>query len=315
MLDCSFVVAPSKFCNIFMQETPRRHKSEGSTRIAPLHVSLTEVNFPPKTRNTTPPQEENADELIINNDEEELCVVEGMYPSLTFLDEWYSRSATIKCPFFRRRAGDVIDGIAICAQTILQSSHPDLVSYIPPGCRDATKRGSKSDDDTNIEPEKTKTRGLDQAELYSIVLSDWKISNRKGYYITGRLTSSIYRDDCLFDGPDPDMPVKGVRKFVNAISQLFEYRTSTSKLLSLEWEGPTKLVAHWKLQGVLMLPWRPRFPSYTGKISYHFDEDGLIWLHEDEWDISVPQALLMTVWPYLGERLWKGISESIGICE
>jgi hypothetical protein len=31
--------------------------------------------------------------------------------------------------------------------------------------------------------------------------------NGKGYYVTGRLSKPIYRDDCLFDGPDPDMCV------------------------------------------------------------------------------------------------------------
>ena len=58
--------------------------------------------------------------------------------------------------------------------------------------------------------------------------------DHKGYYITGKLNTTIYRDDCWFDGPDPDMPVRGVRKYLNAASQLFDVSASTAELLSLE---------------------------------------------------------------------------------
>ena len=57
------------------------------------------------------------------------------------------------------------------------------------------------------------------------------INNGKGYYITGRLYKFIYRDDCLFDGPDPDMPVRGLAKYTGIASQLFEYRSSRADLL------------------------------------------------------------------------------------
>ena len=35
------------------------------------------------------------------------------------------------------------------------------------------------------------------------------------------------------------------------------------------------------------------------------DDDGLIYLHEDVWDISVFQAFAGTLFPKLAERIWK----------
>lgn len=221
--------------------------------------------------------------------------------SLDFLDEWYTRSAGIKCPFFRRRAADMIDSISMVGNFLL-IRHKTLVPYTPPGCRAGLKVQQAA--------QAKKNTGLDQDMLYNIVRQDWRPdtlkSRHKGYYVTGHLNATIYRDDCLFDGPDPDMPVRGVRKFVNSISQLFEKRQTTSKLVSLEWaEEGSKLVAHWELEGALMLPWHPRIPSFSGSISYHFDDDGLIFFHEEDWDITVAEAFVSTVWPTLSERIWK----------
>jgi len=149
-----------------------------------------------------------------------------------------------------------------------------------------------------------------------VIRHDWKPNNRhKGYYITGRLNTTIYRDDCLFDGPDPDMPVRGVRKYLSAASQLFETSTSTAELLLLEigehdpksWGRNTKstIVARWKLKGVLQLPWHPSLPVWTGRTTYHLDDEYMIYRHEEHWDISVVQAFTQTLWPEVGNILWK----------
>ena len=61
-----------------------------------------------------------------------------------------------------------------------------------------------------------------------------KEESGKGYYITGNLNATIFRDDCRFVGPDPDMPVQGLRKYLNAASQLFERSKSCAELLSLD---------------------------------------------------------------------------------
>jgi hypothetical protein len=163
----------------------------------------------------------------------------------------------------------------------------------------------------------------------------------KGYYITGKMNTTIYRDDCWFDGPDPDMPVRGVRKYLNAASQLFDKSASTAELLSLKigtedtalrsrswfaaWmpssrsftttksaQKATTIVARWKLKGVLQLPWHPSLPEWKGTTIYHLDEDHLVYKHEEHWDISVARAFTQTLWPELGKLLWKAQEADTG---
>jgi hypothetical protein len=136
------------------------------------------------------------------------------------------------------------------------------------------------------------------------IKSDWCCHNNKGYYVTGRLTTAVYRDDCLFDGPDPDMPVRGLRKYLNAASQLFDQRQSRSELLDLKIKSGV-IVARWRMKGILRLPWRPAVPEWTGTTTYYTDDDGLIYKHKETWDVSVIQAFLQTLWPALAERIYE----------
>jgi hypothetical protein len=168
---------------------------------------------------------------------------------------------------------------------------------------------------------RTKHTNLELTDLLTTIYHDWKTHNHKGYYITGRLNTTIYRDDCLFEGPDPDMPVRGLRKYLNAASQLFDTASSTAELLSLELgftngnndhrshqlpsQTHATIVARWKLQGVLHLPWHPSLPVWTGKTVYHLDENHLIYLHEEHWDISVLEAFTRTLLPVVANRIWK----------
>jgi hypothetical protein len=100
------------------------------------------------------------------------------------------------------------------------------------------------------------------------------------------------------------MPVKGLRKYLNAASQLFDQKKSFTKLLSLEIQGDV-IVADWKMSGVLMLPWHPSIPEWTGRTTYYRDANGLIYKHDETWDMSVPQAFLRTFWPQLAETIWS----------
>jgi Uncharacterized conserved protein (DUF2358) len=216
---------------------------------------------------------------------------------VTHMDVWYNRSLTIKCPFLKRRTADLLDGLDMMMRfLVIRHKSLDLIGP-PPGCR-STKMTQFKRLDTSLD------------ERFDIIRHDWRPSTGKGYYITGRLNSTIYRDDCLFDGPDPDMPVRGLRKYVNAASNLFDHATSTAELLMMEVEetenGRQVIVAHWRLQGVLHLPWHPKLPQWTGRTRYHFDENGLIYHHEEEWDISVAQAFLETLLPDLARKIWRG---------
>lgn len=57
--------------------------------------------------------------------------------------------------------------------------------------------------------------------------------------------------------PGPDMHVRGLRKYLNAASHLFNHAKSDAELLSLDVVSDSKIVARRKLRGVLHLPWHP----------------------------------------------------------
>jgi Uncharacterized conserved protein (DUF2358) len=204
------------------------------------------------------------------------------------LDELYSRSLSIKCPFFRRRAADALDSLEMIVRFLI-IRHKSLDLLPPLSCR-ATKA--------------EKTKNLSLTQVKDIIQMDWQEHNSKGYYITGRLTTSIYRDDCLFDGPDPDMPVKGLPKYLGSASQLFDRATSVAELISLQVDEGNTIVATWRIQGTLRLPWHPSLPTMTGSTTYHLDDDGLVYLHKETWDLSVPEVFLRTFYPPLGELIW-----------
>jgi len=227
------------------------------------------------------------------------------------LDKLYTQSnRDIRCPFFRRRAADLIDGFAMVLRFLMirhKSLYLDdfetfMIKSTPPGCRSAHNGNSASE----------KIRGLNIEELHDIILQDWTKSaeisstgtqHHVGYYITGKLNSAVYRDDCLFTGPDPDMPVHGLRKYLSAASKLFHHKQSFADLLDLNIENNI-IIAYWRISGVIMLPWKPRIRPYTGKTEYHIDDDGLIYLHKESWDISVLQAFVSTMWPDIAKKIW-----------
>jgi len=282
------------------------------------------------------------------------------------LDDLYDRSSTIRCPFLRRRAADVIDGIAMILRFLVirhkslgifdplktlllldpdesssSSTNPGttraptdaavtaaattsskgayytiggaeqlLQSTVkPPGWKAIGKHVKKNADGTIC-----KNRNLPLPLIASTIHSDWMCgpNGTKGYYLTGRLNSTIYTDDCLFDGPDPDMPVRGLRKYLSAASHLFERESSHAQLLDVQMHhgggrrGNGVVVVRWRLGGTLMLPWRPTVKPWTGTTRYHLDEEGLIYMHEEEWDITVLEAFVCTVFPEVGRWIWGG---------
>jgi hypothetical protein len=216
--------------------------------------------------------------------------------SLTPLEEhmigkmtiWYDKALTLKCPFMRRRASDILDSLDYVLRYYLVQN-PSLMG--PP-------LAYRCIGDTC-----EKQFGLTVEELADEIRKDWREDTRKGYYITGKVNTAIYRDDCMFNGPDPDMPIRGLRKYLNAASQLFDPSKSVSELLSLKVEGQV-VVAKWRMNGRLRLPWKPWMPEVTGTTTYYTDMNGLICLHEETWDISVFRAFLQTLWPEAGELIW-----------
>jgi Uncharacterized conserved protein (DUF2358) len=247
---------------------------------------------------------------------------------LTRLDTWYSRSQSTKCPFLRRRSGDILDTV----ETLLN------MFVIRPECQQTPQAHRPAG--TNKKSNTIKYKHLPPQQLQQYVLQDWKKgeTGNKGYYVTGKLTTAVYRDDCLFLGPDPDMPIHGTRKYVGVASHLFDYTASeavlhTLKVVRLQ-DLPTArlrperkqdiklrrqlkncssgdnsnefcLVADWTISGILRLPWHPSLPTFSGQTIYHVDNDGLIVCHEESWDCSALQAFCYTLFPELADRIWQ----------
>ena len=210
------------------------------------------------------------------------------------LDAMYSKSLRIKCPFFRRRATDSVDGLASVFQFVC-ARHKSLPIPILPGSQQM------------ISSTALKNTGLSVYAIADIIRRDWKsqtnirdLTSGKGYYITGKLTREIYRDDCFFDGPDPDMPVTGLKKYISSTSQLFDHKASRADLIALESnEDQRTVTVHWRLEGILNLPWHPVLKPWTGHTTYMIDDLGLIDKHVEKWDISVVDAFVSTLFPFL----------------
>lgn len=230
---------------------------------------------------------------------------------VSHLDRLYNRALSIRCPFWKRRASDALDAMdQIMRFVVIRHKSIPLIS--PPA-------GWKLDS-------LAKNKHLSTLELWNVIYHDWQVDTQRGYYITGRLNTTVYRDDCLFDGPDPDMPVRGLRKYLNAASQLFDPTKSRAELLSLQIvvnnQGNTHPACHnfhnilvdansndsikatWRMRGVLRLPWKPTLPEWTGTTTYHRDGEGLIYQHVETWDMSMVQAFVKTFWPDISKVLW-----------
>lgn len=197
------------------------------------------------------------------------------------LGNMYEDALKIRCPFFRRRTYDALDALSkVFRFVVARHKSLDLASVLPLGFR--------NDYTTTLEPKQT---GLTLEQVSEYIRQDWRQDSHKGYYITGRISKDVFADNCLFDGPDPDMPVRGLKKYIASASQLFEYRSSTAELLELtiDNEGST-ITAAWRIAGKLNLPWHPRIKPWTGKTTYHVNEDGLVDEHLETWDVSVAAA-------------------------
>eukprot|EP01036_Dinobryon_divergens_P030303 gene30303-39525_t len=201
---------------------------------------------------------------------------------------------TIKCPFFRRRAIDSLEFIVSIINFVLLTRHKSIPIAF-------------NTEVTTSAVGTIKLTNQTVAEIARCILNDWRGKNPngfdgKGYYITGALTKSIYRDDCYFDGPDPDMPVSGLQKYLLSVSNLFDRRKSRADITRpvVVNEVDRTIQVFWRLEGVLNLPWHPSMKPWTGNTKYHVDSNGLVERHVEQWDVSVLDAFLSTLLPGLG---------------
>ena len=98
------------------------------------------------------------------------------------------------------------------------------------------------------------------------------------------------------------MPVRGLRKYLAAVSKLFHASLSHCTLIAIDVvDDGNAIVARWRLEGVLRLPWRPSIKPFLGSTRYELEpETGLIVGHVEEWSISALDAFVSTVIPSFG---------------
>jgi hypothetical protein len=217
-------------------------------------------------------------------------VAAGLGAATDDAEQWLrrvqQRARGVKCPFWRRRFGDVIDG-ALTIARFVAARHKSW--DIPVDIAQLTATGAASS--------RPKRRGLSMAELQAILHDDLV---ERQYYVTGRLSSCVYADRCLFDGPDPDMPVRDVQRYSDALRGLFDPSSSRIELIELRQHGDRSFVADWRLEGALQLPWHPAIKPFTGSTLYELDEEGLICSHTETWSISALDAFVSVLFPSWG---------------
>eukprot|EP00752_Nemacystus_decipiens_P012928 g11442.t1 len=120
------------------------------------------------------------------------------------------------------------------------------------------------------------------------------------YYVTGELTPSLYRPDCLFT--DPATRVASVDRYTAAVKLLFDPDNAQVDLLSLEVKDDNHIFAEWRLQGYLKFPWHPYVKPYTGTTLYTLDPEGFITRHEETWSITALAAARATITPTAGPQ-------------
>lgn len=198
--------------------------------------------------------------------------------SLTLLSE---RISTGRCPFWRKRCFDAVDAVWRCLRWTI-SRHASLKLPMIPTRTARVVFGP---------PMSLEMRLVRLREDFT----------ERQYYITGfGITSCLYHPLCVFLGPDPDTPVHGVTRWKNATSGLFRASKSKIDLISIGIVDENTIQARWRLEGELALPFHAKIKPYTGMTTYHFDEQGLIYRHEEQWDLSAFDAFVSVVIPSFG---------------
>jgi len=145
----------------------------------------------------------------------------------------------------------------------------------------------------------TKLSGLSLPEIASRLSRDLTEGSegRGGYFVTGDLSSELFRDDCLF--VDPTNSVSSLSRYRNALRILFDPEQSSVRLVEplVVNEEERTITGRIRSWGTLQLPWKPRISSYESSIEYSIDDDGLIRSQVQRWSVSASEALRETFVP------------------
>lgn len=143
------------------------------------------------------------------------------------------------------------------------------------------------------EADEPKQMGLPRSKVAEILRKDLAESQ---YTLTGKLTPGIFRDDCRF--VDPNNAVDGLSKYRQALGFLFDPAVSNLQLTGdVRLTGENTIEADYVASGTIKLPWRPQIPPWSGHLVYTLDNDGLIAVQEDTWNITRFDAIRETFSP------------------
>jgi hypothetical protein len=144
-----------------------------------------------------------------------------------------------------------------------------------------------------------KLTGLSLSEIATQLAHDlvYGSSGKGGYFISGDISTQIFRDDCTFI--DPTNSVNSLSRYQKALTILFDPSQSHVELLEdLQIDkNRNTITAKVRSDGVLKLPWSPRIIPYESTITYTIDTHGLIQSQVQEWNKSASRALQETFTP------------------
>jgi len=181
---------------------------------------------------------------------------------------------------------------------------------LPSGLREYTRlaplgpKGSRPRGNENGAVAAGKTTGLSPEEMarrLSIDLSRGA-HGKGGYFLTGDLSTDLFRDDCVFE--DPTTRVDSLSQYKKALSLLFDPDRSTVELLGdglsvVSRDGPTVITGRLRSRGFLRVaPWNPYVKAYETTITYTLDPDtGLVARQDQVWTKDASEALKETFTP------------------
>jgi hypothetical protein len=146
-----------------------------------------------------------------------------------------------------------------------------------------------------------KTTGLSLQQLADRLKRDLTVgaTGQGGYFLSGDLSTDIFRDDCIF--LDPTNEVASLSQYQRALRILFDPNESIVQLLSpLAVNEETRTIsANIRSRGFLQLPWKPYVTAYESVVQFFVDENGLVSRQSQTWSKSASQALKESFTPTL----------------
>ena len=146
------------------------------------------------------------------------------------------------------------------------------------------------------------------------------------YYVTGRLSSSIFASNCQFTDPTTD--VQGRERYSKAVASLFSPSASKAgkpahgdsqvihpnlsmtaqacclqaDLISMKQTGDSSIELRWRFEAALNVPGRPRIKPYLGTTNYTVGDNGKI----------IRQEVCPTMTRQRTECIYRGHEERTG---